>query len=103
VAVPLGTHTGWNLRRADTGAENDLVTLGGAYIPFEVMKGERETLGDPRPSLEERYGSLRGYIDQLEAKCREMASQGYLVADDIPRIIQTQTQRARPLFEGLGN
>lgn len=102
VAVPLGTHTGWNLRRADTGAENELVSLGGAYIPFLVKKSEREKAGDPRPSLEERYGSFRTYIDRLEAKCRDMVKQGYLLADDVPRIIQTQTQRARPLFENIG-
>ncbi|MDB5341032.1 MAG: hypothetical protein JWN70_6651 [Planctomycetaceae bacterium] len=103
VAVPLGTHTGWNLRRPEMGAENELVSLGGAYIPFALTKKEREKSGDPRLSLEERYGSLRGYIDQLEARCRDMVKQGYLVADDIPTIIQTQTQRARPLFEELGN
>lgn len=103
VAVPLGTHTGWNLRRADTGAENELVSLGGSFIPFPLTKKERESLGDPRLSLEERYGSLRGYVDQLEAKCREMVKQGYLLEDDIARVIQTQTQRARPLFEDLGN
>lgn len=102
VAVPLGTHTGWNLRRADSGAENELVSLGGAYLPFAVKKSAREAAGDPRQSLEERYGSLRGYIDRLEAKCDELAKNGYLLTDDIPRIIQTQAQRARPLFEDLG-
>ncbi len=103
VAVPLGTHTGWNLRRADVGAENDLVSLGGAYIPFAITKKARELAGDPRLSLEERYGSFRGYIDQLEARCAEMQKQGYLLAEDIVPVIQQQTQRARALFEQLGN
>ena len=103
VAVPLGTHTGWNLRRPDSGAENELVSLGGGYIPFAITRKEREQSGDPRLSLEERYGSFRGYIDQLEARCREMAKQGYLLESDIPSIIQTQTQRSRSLFEELGN
>ena len=103
VAVPLGTHTGWNLRRADVGAENDLVSLGGAYLPFALKKTDREATGDPRPSLEERYGSFRGYVDQLEARCQAMVQAGYLIPADIPRIIQIQTVRARPLFEELGN
>ena len=102
VAVPLGTHTGWNLRRAEMGAENDLVSLGGAYIPFALTRKERELAGDPRPSLEERYGSFRGYIDQLEARCDEMQKQGYLLEDDIVPVIQTQTQRVRSLFEQIG-
>lgn len=101
VAVPLGTHTGWNLRRADVGAESELVSLGGAYLPFAVSQKERISLGDPRPSLEERYGSYTGYMDQLAAKCQEMAAKGYLVLDDIPRIMRTQAERARPLFEQL--
>lgn len=103
VAVPLGTHTGWNLRRADVGAENELVSLGGAYLPFALKKAERRAAGDPRPSLEERYGSFRGYVDQLEARCQELAQAGYLLPVDIPRIIQVQTVRARPLFEDLGD
>ena len=103
VAVPLGTHTGWNLRRAELGAENELVSLGGGYFPFAITRQERELAGDPRPSLEERYGSLRGYVDQLEARCRVMEQQGYLLAEDISTIIQTQVQRSRSLFEELGN
>ncbi|MDB5391109.1 MAG: hypothetical protein JWM11_6755 [Planctomycetaceae bacterium] len=101
VAIPLGTHTGWNLRRADVGAENELVSLGGAYIPFAVTKKEREIAGDPRLSLEERYGTYKGYIDKLEAKCGELAREGYILRDDVPRIIRTQAERARPLFEQL--
>ncbi|MES2788708.1 MAG: alpha/beta hydrolase domain-containing protein [Planctomycetota bacterium] len=103
VAVPLGTHTGWNLRRVDVGAENELVSLGGAYIPFATTKKQREATGDPRPSLEERYGSLRAYIDQLEKRCHDLEKQGFVLSEDIPTIIQTQTQRARPMFEDLGN
>lgn len=101
VAVPLGTHTGWNLRRADVGVENELVSLGGAYIPFVAKKKARQAANDPRPSLEERYGSHQGYIDQLEAKCRELVTLGYLLPGDIPRILKIQGERARPLFEKL--
>lgn len=100
VAVPLGTHTGWNLRRADAGAENELVSLGGSFIPFAHTKKERESCGDPRLSLEERYGTYKGYVDRLEMVCRDMAKQGYLIPDEVPRIIRVQAERARPLFEG---
>jgi hypothetical protein len=103
VAVPLGTHTGWNLRRADAGAENELVSLGGAYLPFAVTKKEREAAGDPRPSLEERYGSQQGYLEKLAAKCHELVDEGYLLPQDIPRIIRTQSDRSKPWFDRIGS
>src|SRR5262249_20271249 len=48
VRVPLATFTGWNLRTAAAGAENELVTLGGSYIPFARTRAEREAQQDPR-------------------------------------------------------
>src|SRR5262249_43295357 len=40
VAVPVATHTGWNLRRRDAGAEDMLVSLAGSYLPFPKTKAE---------------------------------------------------------------
>jgi hypothetical protein len=102
VAVPLATFTGWNLRRKDAGAENELVSLTGSYIPLHVTKADREKAGDPRASLQERYGSLDAYLTQLAAKCRELEAAGYLLAEDTERVIQMQRDRAKPLFERSG-
>lgn len=101
VQVPIGTHTGWNVRRADAGAGGELVSLGGAFIPFAVLKGERESLGDPRLSLAERYGTHADYIAKLRAKCATLVEQRYLLATDVERIIELNTQRTRPLFSRL--
>ncbi|MBI1900294.1 MAG: hypothetical protein HYS13_04155 [Planctomycetia bacterium] len=98
VAVPVATYTGWNLRRADAGAENDLVSLTGSYIPFPATKAEREKSGDPRLSLEERYGTLDSYLSELEAKCRALAEGGYLLEEDIERIVKQQRERAGAMF-----
>jgi hypothetical protein len=98
VAVPVATYTGWNLRRAEAGAENDLVSLTGSYIPFPATKADREKTGDPRPSLEERYGTLEKYLSELEAKCRALAEDGYLVEDDIERIVKQQRERVAAMF-----
>jgi hypothetical protein len=102
VAVPLATFTGWNLRRKDAGAENELVALTGSYIPFAVTKTERETSGDPRLSLQERYGTLEEYLQQLAQKCQQLQDAGYLLPEDGARILKQQEQRARPLFEKIG-
>jgi hypothetical protein len=102
VAVPVATYTGWNLRTADAGAENQLVTLQGSYIPLPVTNAEREQAKDPRLSLEQRYGSLDAYLEQLEARCQALRQTGYLLADDVPRILAVQRERLAPIFAQIG-
>jgi hypothetical protein len=98
VAVPVATYTGWNLRSKEAGAEGELVSLQGSYIPLPVTRAERAQSGDPRPSLEERYGTLDKYLQRLQAKCRELRQAGYLLAEDVDRTMRVQQKRAAPLF-----
>ena len=65
--VPLGTYTGWNHRRAGF-MEDDLCGLQGSYIPFAKTPADRGA--DPRPSLQERYGSHANYVAKVEAAAR---------------------------------
>ncbi len=99
VAVPVATYTGWNLRSREAGAENELVSLRGSYLPFPITKTDRVSNGDPRRSLDERYGTLQEYLAQLQAKCRELEKAGYLLGEDIERIQRMQHDRTAPLFE----
>lgn len=101
VGVPLATFTGWNLRRADAGPENELVGLNGSYIPFPVTKAERDEMGDPRLSLEERYGSQDEYMKRLRRYCQQLASDGYLLEEDADRVIERQDARAAERFADL--
>ena len=98
VAVPLATCTGWNLRSREAGAENELVGLRGSYIPLPTTTAERRTSKDPRPSIEELYGTLNNYVEQLHNACRELESTGYLLPEDSQRIVRLHRQRAAPLF-----
>ncbi len=93
VAVPLATYTGWNLRRREVGAEGQLASLLGSYIPFARTKAEREKTGDPRPSLEERYGSFDEYRKRFAANCAEMVKKRYLLQEDAERLIQMCAKR----------
>ena len=54
--VPLGTYTGWN-PIARGFFKGHIQSLGGGYIPFAKTKAQRLASGDPRLSLEERYGT----------------------------------------------
>jgi hypothetical protein len=80
VKVPLGTFTGWNLRRKDVGADGMLANLLGSYIPFAKTKEERMKASDPRPSLEERYGSFAVYLQQYEKGAAALAP--WVLAED---------------------
>jgi Alpha/beta hydrolase domain len=98
VAVPVATYTGWNLRSKAAGAENELVSLRGSYLPFPVTAAERKRSGDPRRSLEERYGSLDNYLRRLKAACLSLKRKGYLLDEDVVRTMRIQKERVAPLF-----
>jgi hypothetical protein len=101
VAVPIGTFTGWNLRSSAAGAENNLERLVGAYIPFPVSAAERQSTGDPRLALEERYGTLEKYCRQLRDQCERLVERRLLLKEDVPRIVERTTSWAKPQFEKL--
>jgi hypothetical protein len=98
VAVPLATHTGWNLRRRDAGAEAMLANLLGSYIPFSRTKVQRLATGDPRLSLEERYGSFARYQRQCSDWCKKRIGERYLLAEDVQRLIAAR-EKYRSWFE----
>src|SRR5262249_23327924 len=45
--APIGTYTGWNLRKAGF-AEDEQCGLSGSFIPFAKTRAERAASGDPR-------------------------------------------------------
>jgi hypothetical protein len=77
--VPLGTYTGWNVYRAQP---CELCDRDGSLIPFTRTKTEREAAGDPRPSLEERYGSRENYVSQVETAVAALVSDRLLLPAD---------------------
>jgi hypothetical protein len=86
IQAPLGTYTGWNLRKAGF-AEGELCSNTGSYIPFAVHKADRMASGDPRLSLEERYGNHAGYVAAVTAAANQLVGQGYLLPEDAQRLI----------------
>jgi hypothetical protein len=88
VAVPLATYTGWNFRKPEIGAPNELVSLAGSSIAFAPTRAAREAAHDPRRSIEERYPSKEAYLKQVEQAADALVKAGFLVVDDEPRILQ---------------
>ena len=98
VALPLGTYTGWNLRRPEVGAPGKLARWSGSFIPFAPTEKARRASGDPRPSLEARYASRANYEDRIAAAARELARAGFLLSADLPLIVE----RAVAFYDRVG-
>ncbi|MDG2383570.1 MAG: alpha/beta hydrolase domain-containing protein [Pirellulaceae bacterium] len=101
VAVPVASYTGWNLIRDGTGADGNLASLCGSYIPFPRTRAERLATKDPRRSVQERYESVDVYIAQMKTYCDGLLKGGYLRAADVPRILETHRKRVEPLFNNV--
>ena len=87
IAVPLAAHTGWNLRHADIGGAEQLLVFAGATIPFAATKAQRESTGDPRRSITERYPSRAAYLDRVRETAIALARDGYLLEEDVSHSI----------------
>ena len=101
--APLGTYVGWNL--ATTGwygpnASNGPGSVGqvfagagnsGGYWPFWDTQANRAAAGDPRLSLEERYGTHAGYVCVVTAAANEAVQKRFLLASDAPTLISNAT------------
>ena len=59
---------------------------------------ERQSAGDPRPALLERYREFDDYRRQFLAAAQELVNRRYMAAEELPRL-ETAVERYRPLFE----
>jgi len=89
--VPLGTHTGWNERAPETGFGWATARFDGSFAPFARTEAERRAAGDPRPSLEARYGSRDGFIAKVRTATARQVAAGLLLPEDVARSIGENT------------
>ncbi len=97
IAVPLGTYTGWNVYKAQPG---ELADRDGSLIPFARTKSEREAAGDPRPSLEERYGSRDAYVAKVKAAADALVADRLLLPADAADLCQSRKEM-RSVLNGV--
>jgi hypothetical protein len=93
--APLGTYTGWNIRKVGF-SEGDSCDLTGAFIPFFETKAQREAAGDPRLSLEERYPTHAVYVAKVTAAANQLVQQRLLLQQDADLIISQANAAAVP-------
>lgn len=98
--VPLATYTGWNLRHADIGGTGQILasggasggTLFGATLPFPASRQARESTGDPRRSIAERYASKTAYLERVQQAAEGLVQAKYLLTEDVEDILNQAAQ-----------
>jgi hypothetical protein len=98
IAVPVATLTSWNLRSREIGAETELLSLAGGYIPLPTNREAREHSGDPRLSLAERYSGFDDYFAKYQAHVGRLIEDRYILEEDRPRL-ERLAREHRELFE----
>ncbi|MCA1582733.1 MAG: hypothetical protein LC796_15350 [Acidobacteria bacterium] len=85
--VPVATDTGWNLRDPATGFSGERVSFIGSHVPFPKTRADRERAGDPRLSIEERYGSRDRYLGLYAQAAMRLVRERLLLPEDLPDVL----------------
>ncbi len=82
--APLGTYLGWNITAGGQRPfhEGQICNYVGGMVPFAMTYAERIAKNDPRLSLQERYGSLDGYVNAVRRAAARAVGMGFLLQAD---------------------
>jgi hypothetical protein len=86
VAVPLGTHTGWNVAVPPLPGLRYLAGLVGSFVPFTRTREARVAAGDERRAIAERYASRQEYLGQVDRAARTLVEQRLLLDGDVAAV-----------------
>jgi hypothetical protein len=84
--VPLGTYTGWNTNASGI-FKGRIRTNAGGFIPFAKTRAERLAAGDPRLSLQERYGTHENFVERVQFAAQRLVNGRYLLQEDADWLI----------------
>ncbi|MCC2672327.1 MAG: hypothetical protein K0Q72_4799, partial [Armatimonadetes bacterium] len=88
VAAPIGTFTGWNLRSPAIGAETELLSLTGSFIPFPRTAADRQSAGDPRRALLERFPMFDAYQQAYAGATRDLIGARYVLPEEEKSLLE---------------
>lgn len=88
--APLGTYLGWNITAGGARPfhQGQICNYVGGMVPFARTQAERIAAGDPRLSLEERYGDHLGYVAAVKKASLRAYRMGFLLAADAEALVQ---------------
>lgn len=85
--VPLATTTGWNFRAERVGNPTETYALLGSYIPFAATRAERESRGDTRRAIDERYRSKNDYLRRIREAASALVKDRFLLEEDVAAVV----------------
>ena len=88
ISVPVGTHTGWNLRSPETGSPEQIISMVGFTDYFPPDESSSLSIGDPRKSIGERYSCRSDYIKACRNAAKTLVKERYLLAEDIELVVK---------------
>jgi Alpha/beta hydrolase domain len=94
IAVPLATYTGWNEYKPPYPA-GELADRDGSCLPLSIDRAARQTTGDPRPSIAERYKSAADYVAKVQEVVSALIKDRLLLAEDAERYIERARNEPR--------
>lgn len=92
--APLGTYLGWNITAGGDRPfhQGQICNYAGGMIPFARTALERRARNDPRPSIEERYGSHEGYVKAVKKAAAHARAEGFLLKEDAAALVAAAEQ-----------
>jgi len=99
-AVPVATFVPWNLRTAASGADTELATLSGGYLPLPPTEQAARDADDPRPAVRSLYRDFADYLQQYESVTDELIARGFLLPAFKP-VLMNLAQSQQTLFDSL--
>ncbi|MFN0093404.1 MAG: alpha/beta hydrolase domain-containing protein [Dehalococcoidia bacterium] len=101
VEVPVATYTGWNPRHREMGAPDQLVRYTGSTFPFASNEAWRTASGDPRPSIETRYGNRDAYQAKVRASADALVAAHYLLEEDVADTVRRALSKFDAVAKGI--
>jgi len=87
VDVPVATLLGWNTRTKEFGGP-DLCDLLGSTIALPRTRANAQAKGDPRPSLEDLYGSHDAYVAKVAEAAKKLQSERLMLPEDVDMVVR---------------
>ncbi len=88
IAVPLGTHTGWNVTNPPLADLRYLAGLVGSFEPFAQTLSDREAAGDLRRSIAERYPNRETYLGRVTVAAKALVAQRFMLDGDVAAVVR---------------
>jgi hypothetical protein len=80
--VPLATYFPWQLRTGMPASTDQLVSFAGTFVPLPRTAAERAQRHDPRPSIEQLYGTREAFLTRVAAATHDLVSARFMLPED---------------------